>query len=78
MNVIKFDRSKKKDAEKKHLLELVDSLRTLIENDAVDELVAVTVNNHGNLNLYVSTADLLGAVGCLELGKNILMNEDLG
>ena len=79
MNIIKFEPKKNKEKEKakEQLMEVIDSLKDLVEKGEIHELVVVSLDEAGDLKLHVSCMDLLGAIGMLELGKSTLITEEL-
>jgi hypothetical protein len=76
MEIVSIGQNKKNKA-KKDLLEVLDNLRTMVENDEVDEFVAASVNSDGEVQIHAGCKDMLGAVGMFEIGKTILIEKQL-
>jgi hypothetical protein len=71
MQVINInERSTKK--RKEDLLEVLDNLRSQIEEGQVDEFVISSIGIDGEVQIHVCVKDSLGGVGLFEIGKNIL------
>ena len=74
MEVISInDRSKKKL--KNDLLEVLDHLRTQVENGLIEEFVVSSMTADGDVEIHASIKDLIGGVGLFEIGKNILISQ---
>jgi hypothetical protein len=58
---------------KQDLLEVLDELRSRIECGEIEEFVAASGDQDGNVQIHVCTKDMLGSVGLFEIGKNILI-----
>ncbi len=67
------DRSKKK--QKAGLLEVLDDLRSRIEEGDLEEFVVASMDSEGQVEIHVCVKDLVGGVGLYEIGKNILIQQ---
>lgn len=75
-NVFSFDpKAKKEEETKERVLEVLDYIRAEVEAGNVKELVATTMDEHGEAQIHVASFDLAGAVGLYEIGKHILMQQ---
>jgi hypothetical protein len=61
---------------KKDMLEVLDSMREMIENDEIKEFVAASVDEEGIPQIHVCAMDLPGSVGLFEMGKHILIAQE--
>lgn len=75
MEVISINQQKEKEHKEK-LLKTVDALRKKIEEDDIKEFVATSLSPDGDINVYSCTLDIPGAIGLLEIGKTILIDNE--
>jgi hypothetical protein len=67
----------KTDAKKKaDLLEILDHLRAEIENGSIEEFVASSIHEDGEVQIHVASKDFIGAIGLFEIGKTILISRE--
>jgi len=59
---------------KQGMLEVLEEMRTRIEDGDLTEFVASSVDAEGEVNIHIYALDIPGAVGLFEIGKNILLN----
>jgi hypothetical protein len=76
MNVIQFEAEDKKH--KKNLLELLEQMRGKVESGELEELVCAATAADGEVEIYVGSKDLIGAVGMFAVGQNILIQQGEG
>lgn len=62
---------------KEELLEVVNDLKLAIENDEIKEFVAASVDSDGEIQIHAVVMDIPGAVGLFEIGKNLLINNEV-
>lgn len=67
---------KQEQEHKERLLETIDAMRDAIENDKIKEFVATSIAPEGDVNVYSCTLDVPGAIGLLEIGKTIIINNE--
>lgn len=76
MNVIQFDSNETKH--KQNLLDLLDELRAKVEEGEIEEFACATNGPDGEVEVYVGSRDMLGAIGMFAVGQNILMQQGEG
>ncbi len=74
-NVFKITPKAKLEEEdrKKELLEVIDTVRSQIENGEIKEFVACSLDKDGIAQIHVSVLDFAGGVGLFEIGKSSLI-----
>lgn len=72
MNVVTFEPKTKASERKEELLEILEFIKTEVEQGRIKELVACSVDEDGLTQIHVSTLDLPGGIGLFEIGKQIL------
>jgi len=66
------DKLKKQRAD---LLEVLDTMRSMVESGELDEFVAASINENGDVQLHAACKDLLGGIGLFEIGKKMLIEQ---
>jgi len=66
------DKLKKQRAD---LLEVLDTMRSMVESGELDEFVAASVDEKGDVQLHAACKDLLGGIGLFEIGKKMLIEQ---
>lgn len=75
MKVVTIDPAK--EQEKKHresLFEVLDAMREMIEEGRINEFVAASVSDKGEVQIHAGCKDLLGAVGLFCIGQKIMID----
>jgi len=62
---------------KEELLEVVNELKLAIERDEIKEFVAASVDGDGEIQIHAVVMDIPGAVGLFEIGKSLLINNEV-
>jgi len=76
-NVFNFDpQAKEAEQRKKELLEVIDEMRSQIENGEIKEFVACSMDREGTAQIHASCLDLPGGVGLFEIGKVMMINQE--
>jgi len=76
-NVFTFDpKARAFEDRKKELLEVLDHIRTEVEEGRIKELVACSIDETGSAQIHVSALDLPGGVGLFEIGKHLLIQAE--
>lgn len=77
MKVVSIDGNKNKDAtqRKEELLSVIDALREQVNNDEINEFVAVSSRVDGALQLHVACFDVITAIGMFEIGKSLMLSD---
>ncbi len=73
------DRRKDKiieDEQKKAMLEVLDFMRTAIEQGKIKEFVSCSIDDDGVAQIHVAAMDLPGSVGLFEIGKHLLLSTE--
>jgi hypothetical protein len=76
MNVVQFQANE--DKQKKNLLELLDIMRKKVEEGEIEEMVCAVSDPDGEVELYVGSRDVLGAIGMFAVGQNMLIQHGEG
>lgn len=81
MEVISINDHRKEkiqDAEqKKAMLDVLDFMRKEIESGEIKEFVACSLDDDGVCQIHVAAMDLPGSVGLFEIGKHLLISNDV-
>jgi DNA polymerase/3'-5' exonuclease PolX len=76
MKIVSMDAAKDlAEKQKKDLLEVLDTMRDLVEKGEMKELVCASIDSEGEVSIHVCVKDFLGALGMFELGKKLLIEE---
>lgn len=62
---------------REELLEILDYLKKQVEAGNIVEFVSTTVDVDGMSQIHCSTLDTFGAIGMFEIGKHILMTQEI-
>jgi hypothetical protein len=68
------DKTSKK--RKTELLEILDGIRARVENGEIQEFVAASIDDEGDVQIHACIKDMIGGVGMFEMGKQILINQE--
>ena len=60
---------------KKACLEILDHMRTLIEEGEIQEFTATSLDGNGEAQIHCYVGDVAVGVGLFEIGKNILLTQ---
>lgn len=63
------------EARKLNLLDKLDTIRELVEDDVLIDLVAIGGDVHGIPHLFVASGDVYSTIGMFEIGKQVFINE---
>ena len=78
MEVVSINAKRKEqimeEEQKKAMLEVLDYIKTEIENGGIKEFVASSIDNDGVCKIHVAAMDLPGSIGLFEIGKHILIS----
>lgn len=78
MEIVSINKAAQKaEQHKKDLLEILDKFKEMIENDEIDEFVIASTNKDGEVQIHVTVRDLIGGVGLFEIGKKILIDQEV-
>lgn len=75
MEVIGIDQLSK-TKRKNELLEVLDEMRKQIEEGVIQEFVAASIDDTGEIQLHACVKDSVGAVGLFEMGKYIFISQE--
>ena len=76
MNVVQFQANEEKH--KQALLDLLGDMKKKVEAGDLVEIVCAATDTSGEVEIYVGTKDLIGAVGMFAVGQNILIQQGEG
>lgn len=62
---------------KEDLLEVLDTMRSMVEKGQIDEFVSASVNSDGEVQIHAGVKDTLGAVGLFSIGQSMLIEKQL-
>ncbi len=78
MNVVTFDPKEKESLRRKEdMLEVLDEMRQQVESGNLREFVACSIMSNGLPQIHVSCLDFPGGVGLYEIGKNLLIADQV-
>ena len=78
MEIVSINKAAQKaEQHKKDLLEILDKFKEMIENDEIDEFVIASTDKDGEVQIHVTVRDLIGGVGLFEIGKKILIDQEV-
>lgn len=60
------------------MIEILEYLKKQVETGNIKEFVSTTVDVDGMSQIHCSTLDTFGAIGMFEIGKHILMTQEVG
>lgn len=63
---------------KQDLLDVLDSMRLMVQSGEIAEFVAASVDEDGMTQIHVCAFDLPGSVGLFEIGKHLLIAGETG
>jgi hypothetical protein len=66
--------SKKRKAE---LLEILNGIRERVEQGNIQEFVAASIDDEGEVQIHACIKDFAGGVGMFEIGKQILITQEI-
>lgn len=75
MEIVSINKNAEKH--KKELLEVIDVVKSMIESGEIDEFVMASSNQDGSVQIHASIKDALGGVGLFEIGKRILIDQQI-
>lgn len=61
---------------KAELLEIVEEIRKRIEAGTIQEFVAASIDDEGDVQIHACVKDIAGGVGMFEIGKHILISQE--
>jgi hypothetical protein len=67
--------SKVKKQDRDDFLEIIDTLRDRFVKGEVQEFVVSALDSEGEIEIYVASQDVIGAVGMFEIGKDALLSQ---
>jgi hypothetical protein len=77
MKVVSIDpKEKEKQKIKNDLLEVLDEMRTQIEDGNILEFVAVSICNDGECQIHAKVIDLPTGIGLFEIGKHMMIQQE--
>jgi hypothetical protein len=78
-NVFTFDpRAVENEKRKLELLEVLDFMKSQVEEGIIKEFVACSADDTGSCQIHVAAFDLPGSIGMFEIGKHLLISTEAG
>lgn len=79
MKVLNFTSKNEEESKKnkEYMLAIVDHFRSQIESGEVEEFVISYMDNYNDVQLSANCKDMVGAVGILEIGKQLIIHQTL-
>jgi hypothetical protein len=75
MNIISLDpKASKKEHRREEMLEVLETMKKLIEDGEIDEFVACSNGEESGIQIHASCLDAVGGVGLFECGKQLLLD----
>lgn len=62
---------------KEEMLEVIEHLKSAIENDEITEFVAASVGSDGETQIHACVMDVPGGIGLFEIGKHLLITSEI-
>jgi len=62
---------------KEEMLEVIEYMKSAIENDEITEFVAASVGSDGEAQIHACVMDIPGGVGLFEIGKHLLITTEI-
>lgn len=76
MNVVSIDpKTKQKQQRKEELLEVLDTMKKMVETGEIEEFVAASIQEEGAVQIHAVVKDVLGGIGLFEIGKKIIIDQ---
>ena len=79
MKVVNF-KSKDEEESKKnieYMLSIIDTFRTQVENGEVQEFIISYMDSNNNVEVSANCKDVVGAIGIIEMGKQIILQQSM-
>lgn len=76
MKVVNLDPAK--EQKKKHreeVCELLDEMKKMVMDGGIDEFVAASIGENGEIQIHAVCRDFLGGLGLFEAGKKIFIDQ---
>jgi hypothetical protein len=78
MNVVTMDpKAKQQEQRRTEMLEVLDEMKRMVETGEIEEFVACSTGQ-GECKVHASCLDGVGGVGLFEVGKQLLIQHELG
>lgn len=66
-----------KQKHKDEMLEVIEHLKSAIENDEITEFVAASVGSDNETQIHACVMDIPGGIGLFEIGKHLLITSEI-
>lgn len=80
MEVVSINTKRKEEIleeeQKKAMLNVLDFMRTAVEEGYMKEFVACSIDADGECQIHAAAQDLPGAIGLFEIGKHLLISNE--
>ena len=76
MKIVNIDPvNEQKKKHRNEVCDLFEQMKTMALNGEIDEFVAVSIGDDGDIKLHAVCKDFLGGVGLFEIGKKIFIEQ---
>lgn len=76
MKIVNIDpANEQKKKHREDVCDLFDQMKTMAAQGEIDEFVAVSIGEDGDIKLHAVCKDFLGGVGLFEIGKKIFIEQ---
>lgn len=73
VNIDPVNEQKKKHREE--ICEVLEQMKTMVMEGDLEEFVAASISEKGDLQIHAACKDFLGGVGLFEIGKKIFIDQ---
>ena len=75
MKVVSLDpQNELKKKHKQDLLEILDEMKKEVESGNIDEFVAASIGENGDIQIHAAVKDFIGGIGLFEIGKKLMID----
>ena len=76
MKVVSLDpANEQKKKHKEEVCQLLDQMKKMVMDGEIDEFVAASISNNGEIHIHAVCRDFLGGLGLFEAGKKIFIDQ---
>jgi hypothetical protein len=77
MNVVPIDpKAKQQEQRRSEMLEVLDEMKRMVESGEIEEFVACSTGS-GECKIHASCLDGVGGIGLFEVGKHLLIQNEI-
>lgn len=77
MEIVKFKPKTEEESKKnlEYMLSIIDDFRSMVEKGEVEEFVISYMDSSSSVELSANCKDIVGAIGILEMSKQIVLHQ---